>query len=149
MSRVAKARQDLRRANLLSRGLQGHGWDIQAGRAAGVHRCNGRGCTREKNVLEGLNNGRSSPAQEQDGREESLHWRALLRPREQVGRSRRTCPDAFEVDVGFGVRNDMGLVGGVVAGAEMAAGDGWGWRWEGEGGEGEEGIISLNIIVIL
>lgn len=43
----------------------------------------------------------------------------------------------------------MGLVGGVVAGAEMAAGDGWGWRWEGEGGEGEEGIISLNIIVIL
>jgi hypothetical protein len=61
----------------------------------------------------------------------------MLRPREQVGRSRRTCPDAFEVDVGFGVRNDMGLVGGVVAGAEMAAGDGWGgggWRWEGEGG---------------
>lgn len=66
-----------------------------------------------------------------------------------MGRSSRTCPDACEVDVGFGVRNDMGLVGGVVAGAEMAAGDGWGWRWEGEGGEGEEGIISLNIIVIL
>jgi hypothetical protein len=92
---------------------------------------------RRTSLNEGLNNGRSSPAQEQDGREESLHWRALLRPREQVGRSRRTCPDACEVDVGFGVRNDMGLVGGVVAGAEMAAGDGWG----GGAGKGREGTV--------
>jgi hypothetical protein len=65
----------------------------------------------------------------------------MLRPREQVGRSRRTCPDAFEVDVGFGVRNDMGLVGGVVAGAEMAAGDGWGGGVALGRGGGKEGKV--------